>query len=446
LRNRCEGLGGRRRGWNRRGHRWWRMTHQRSGPRRRCALLPGRGWRGRRDRSWRDGRSGWSAGRRGRRLRSCGRSRCRPRRRPGSLLRLPGGRRGGCGLRLRRRSRSGGLARRRPGPFAFAELLLRLSGGRSSGRSWRRRRLFPFAQLLFRLACWWRRGCRLSLRSRGRSRRRPFPFPELLLRRTGRRRRRSRSLWRCSRRGRRRRRWWRGSRWSCRRWGRRRRGSRRGGRRWRRGGLGRCCRGWRCRGRRGFRRCRGRLTLRRLLGFAVRTELFLRRGLRHHQGCRLRIRRRVSEVQRCKGCRGKQHEAKFCHDDLGPWGKPWQERKQSRCAEPVGATINSQPLGRIVAGYKRKTLFISRMQGVACAVRSLRIQTRASKFIWFPGVIGRESVIGATGRGSRTEQRRASCVVPCSNRRACKYRNRIHSGLWHTASILWPSGSSTKAP
>jgi hypothetical protein len=74
----------------------------------------------------------------------------------------------------------------------------------------------------------------------------------------------------------------------------------------------------------------------------------------------------MSEVQRCKGCRGKQHEAKFCHDDLDPGGKPWQEDK-SRSAEPFGVTINSQPLGRIVAGDKRKTLFISIMQWVACA-------------------------------------------------------------------------------
>jgi hypothetical protein len=36
-------------------------------------------------------------------------------------------------------------------------------------------------------------------------------------------------------------------------------------------------------------------------------------------------------------------------------------------AEQVGVTINSQPLGRIVAGYKRKVLFISSMQWVAYA-------------------------------------------------------------------------------
>jgi hypothetical protein len=30
---------------------------------------------------------------------------------------------------------------------------------------------------------------------------------------------------------------------------------------------------------------------------------------------------------------------------------------KSRSAEPVGVAINSQPLGRIVAGYKRKTAF-----------------------------------------------------------------------------------------
>jgi hypothetical protein len=85
------------------------------------------------------------------------------------------------------------------------------------------------------------------------------------------------------------------------------------------------------------------------------------------------MRWRAGELHRGKGCRGKQHEAKFCHDDLGPRGKPWQDEK-SRSAEPVGVTINGQPLGRIVAGYKRKALFISFVQGVAyvavhCAFR-----------------------------------------------------------------------------
>ena len=36
-------------------------------------------------------------------------------------------------------------------------------------------------------------------------------------------------------------------------------------------------------------------------------------------------------------------------------------------AEPVGVTINGQPLGRIVAAYKCKALFISFMQWVAYA-------------------------------------------------------------------------------
>jgi hypothetical protein len=45
-----------------------------------------------------------------------------------------------------------------------------------------------------------------------------------------------------------------------------------------------------------------------------------------------------------------------------------------RSADRVGARINSQPLGRIVAGYKRKALFISFMQGVARSSCSLRIQ------------------------------------------------------------------------
>jgi hypothetical protein len=42
--------------------------------------------------------------------------------------------------------------------------------------------------------------------------------------------------------------------------------------------------------------------------------------LRHHQRRGLRMRWRASELHRCEGCRGKQHEAKFCHDDLSPGG------------------------------------------------------------------------------------------------------------------------------
>jgi hypothetical protein len=37
-------------------------------------------------------------------------------------------------------------------------------------------------------------------------------------------------------------------------------------------------------------------------------------------------------------------------------------------SEPVGIAINGQPLGGIVAGYKRKTLLISFMQWVTCAL------------------------------------------------------------------------------
>lgn len=184
------------------------------------------------------------------------------------------------------------------------------------------------------------------MRSSSRRRRRlarhgpsPFPLPELLLRLTDRWCRRRRSLRRGSRRG-----WWgrRGPRRRSRRGWRRWCGSRRRccGRRWRRCRTGRRgCSGWR---RRWPRRCRsgrrrglwsssGRWALWRLLGSSVGTELFL--CLRHHQRRALRMRWRASELHRCEGCRGKQHEAKFGHDDLG-----LRENLGKKCrgAEPVG--------------------------------------------------------------------------------------------------------------
>jgi hypothetical protein len=60
------------------------------------------------------------------------------------------------------------------------------------------------------------------------------------------------------------------------------------------------------------------------------------------EGCELRSR---------EGGGGKQHEAKVCHDDVSPWKNSEQ---QTRCllTARVGVTINSQPLGRIVAAYK----------------------------------------------------------------------------------------------
>jgi hypothetical protein len=299
LRHRCQGRCGRWRGWQRRRHRRRRAAYQRGGSRGRCALLPtGRGWR------WRCGWCGRSAGR-------CQVARPSRRRRTAAT----------CGRRCRRGRRLSLRSSRRR----------RCLSGRGSGLL-----LFPFPELLLRLPS--RRrcgcGCGLSLRSGSRRRRRlarrgpsPFPFPELLLRLPYRRWcRRSRSLWRGSR-WRRRWRWrrWRRPRWGC---GRRWRGrpgwcgSRR--RRWWRGPRRRGRGGWRR-----LRRGRGRLTFRRLLGFSVGTKLFLRRGLRHHQRRALRMRWRASELHRCEGCRGKQREAKFGHDNLGFPGKalvgPWQD-------------------------------------------------------------------------------------------------------------------------
>ena len=140
----------------------------------------------------------------------------------------------------------------------------------------------------------------------------------------------SRRRWRWRRRTRRRsrsrRRWRRRSRTRCCGRGRRRRR--------RRGPWRRSCR-WRRRRRCGTRRCRGRRRRRRWclgrggrrrsarrwpLGFAVRAYLFL--GLRHDERCGLRMRCGGRELRYRQSSCGKQHDAKVCHDVLGPRKKP----------------------------------------------------------------------------------------------------------------------------
>lgn len=115
--------------------------------------------------------------------------------------------------------------------------------------------------------------------------------------------------------------------------------------------------------RRGPRRCWPRLlcrrwrSLRRLLGFSVRTDFALlrhdqRRGLRRRGLCLrrgLRMRCGACQLHRAqRGCR-KQHKTEFGHGDLCSWNH--------FCDEAAG--INKQALGRNVARFKYQFGFIS---------------------------------------------------------------------------------------
>ncbi len=133
--------------------------------------------------------------------------------------------------------------------------------------------------------------------------------------------------WRRRRSGRR----WRGCRARCcsrRRRRRRRCGPWCGSRRWRRSRCRtrRCCGRWRRRRRRrclggGGRWSGGRRRARRWpLGPAVRASLFL--GLGDDQRCGLRMRCGGRELRYRQRCCGKQHDAKVCHDVLGPRKNP----------------------------------------------------------------------------------------------------------------------------
>jgi hypothetical protein len=53
-----------------------------------------------------------------------------------------------------------------------------------------------------------------------------------------------------------------------------------------------------------------------------------------------------------KGRGGQQHEAKVCHDKLKSPEKFLKRQTKLLAGRRVGATINSQPLGRIVAAIK----------------------------------------------------------------------------------------------
>jgi hypothetical protein len=60
------------------------------------------------------------------------------------------------------------------------------------------------------------------------------------------------------------------------------------------------------------------------LGFAVRAYLFL--GLGHDERCGLRMRCGGRELRYRQSRCGKQHDAKVCHDVLGPRENAWQQR------------------------------------------------------------------------------------------------------------------------
>jgi len=285
----------------------------------------------------------------------------------------PAGRRcgAGCGRNSARSSRSGGARCRRAGRRSAARRQRGGSCGRSGAsrrcrryagtrrrrrrgsgrrrrslslrrRSWRcrRRQLLGARRRWGRRHLSWRallkrgwrgRRCRLLGCSRRWRRRRRCRRERVCGWRRGRRGRRSGMYGRCGRGWRRRmrlrcrgRRRMRG--WCCRR------------RRWRRR-TRRCCRrrGWRCRTRRwcrsgwrrrcGMRRRYGRRlggrcgrrgrALRRRLGFSVGAQFFLG-SLRHNERRGLRMRCEGCELRHGQSRRGKQHDAKFCHDVLDP--------------------------------------------------------------------------------------------------------------------------------
>ena len=316
-------------------------------------------------------------------------------------------------------------------------------------------------------------------------------------RRSGRRRRSQVRRWGCYRRRRRRSRARRRS--SCRGWRRRRRAWRRSRSRrrwWGRSGMGRSGRRRRSRVRRS---CPRRCSLRGLLRprFAVGADFARGRcRLRHNQWRALRVGDGACHRQRRNGGGGKQHKTKVDHDEYG-----------SRIVRM--RTKNKQALGRIVAAFKCRFGFILRdiaresaivhnafrllgncyvaalyrlssasvagdgvvglfgpRTGSSSGIRPGNSSGRgASPGSWIGGgTSGRGPAGGSSGGGSAGWPGVAGgisggsigidIVIPAvvdattTSIPRCSRAGREppHAGAWQTASMLWPSGSSTKAP
>jgi hypothetical protein len=88
------------------------------------------------------------------------------------------------------------------------------------------------------------------------------------------------------------------------------------------------------------------------------------------------MRRKVCELRSRESRGGEQHETNVCHEPEIP-GKILEQQTKMLVGRRAGATINSQPLGRIVAGTKCDLFFILHATTPERAIRSLRIQPLA---------------------------------------------------------------------
>ena len=282
------------------------------------------------------------------------------------------------------------------------------------------------------------------------------------------------------------------------------------GRWWRR----RRCGTRRCSGRRRRRRwCLGRGSRRRSarrwpLRFAVRAYLFL--GLRHDERCGLRMRCGGRELRYRQSGGGKQHDAKVCHDVLGPRKRPGSNEfafidvlddsqrviirpdcgrlqmarwflfhRRNGLHAPLFIACSdrglkrSRPVAQSVAGLGVRGPFGPRtgnssgvLPGSSCGCggwpgsrtgggtsgRGLPGGSSRGGSVGCPGVAGGISG-GSIGINEpllllrfqlRERQRRRWREVPAQWKNGTG--RTAYAGVWQTASMLWPSGSSTNAP
>ena len=163
-------------------------------------------------------------------------------------------------------------------------------------------------------------------------------------------------------------------------------------------------------GRSSFRRSglRGRL-LRRRFGLSIGTGLGRRCSLREDHRCRriLCMRDGCCELHDGERCRGQQREAKHCHDRQCVPGKNLTT-DQEPVDRAIGAAINRQPLGRIVASDQLRRRFISvrRPSETQC---SLAIQPPVG--IAMPVSVAGDGVRGPVGprTGSSSGVRPGNC-------------------------------------